>query len=137
MAKSGHRRRAPVDRRLPSGTVRQYPRAARINEVLREVLAEAIERLADHDERFALLTITAVNSDPDLRRATVMFSSLSEDARTALSEVRLRLQAQIAAQVRLKRTPQLAFTSDPAVATGARIEEILRHIRDEGAQDEQ
>jgi ribosome-binding factor A len=129
--------RRRTDRRLPTATVRQYPRAARINQVLREVLAEAIERLADHDDRFLLLTITAVTSDPDLRHATVMFASLSEDARIALAEVRLRLQAQIAAQVRLKRTPQLAFTTDPAVATGARIEEILRHLRDEGVQDEQ
>jgi ribosome-binding factor A len=143
MAKPGRHGRPTVDRRLPSGTVRRFPRAARINEVLREVLAEAIERLADTDERLALLTITAVTSDPDLRHATVLFASLSDEARTALSEVRLRLQATIASQVRLKWTPQLAFTTDPAVATGARIEEILRHIRDgggrglEGSQDEQ
>ena len=143
MAKAGRRRRPTIDRRLPSVTERRFPRAARVNEVLREVLAEAIERLADTDERFTLLTITAVTSDPDLRHATVLFASLTDDARTALGEVRLRLQALIASQVRLKRTPQLAFTTDPAVSTGARIEEILRTIRDggelgpEGSQDEQ
>ncbi len=129
MAKPVRRGRPPADRRLPTGTVRQYPRAARINQVLREVLAEAIERLADHDERLTLLTITAVTSDPDLRHAKVLFASLSDDATTALEDVRLRLQALIAAQVRLKRTPQLAFAVDPAVSTGQRIEEILRDIR--------
>ena len=48
---------------------RRYPRVARVNEVLREVLAEAIERIADADERLAMLTVTAVRTDPDLRQA--------------------------------------------------------------------
>ena len=43
-------------------TGRRYPRSARVNEVLREVLAEALERLADADERLALLTITGVET---------------------------------------------------------------------------
>ncbi len=144
MAKPRRSGRAPIDRRLPTGTERRFPRAARVNEVLREVLAEAIERMADTDDRLALLTITAVTADPDFARAKVLFASLSDEARTALGEVRLRLQALIASQVRLKRTPQLAFAVDPAVSTGERVEEILRHIRDsggdrsnEGVQDEQ
>jgi ribosome-binding factor A len=128
-------RRSP-DRRLPTGTVRQYPRVARVNEVLRQVLAEAIERLADHDERFDLLTITGVTADPDFARAIVLFASLSDDARTALTEARPRLQALIASQVRLKRTPQLVFGLDPAVATGNRIEEVLRQIRAEGDEED-
>ncbi|MDQ1392288.1 MAG: ribosome-binding factor [Acidimicrobiaceae bacterium] len=144
MARTGGGRRSQVGRRLPSGTGRQYPRAARVNEVLREVLAEAIERMSDTDDRLLLLTVTGVTSDPDLRHATVLFASLSDDAKGALTEVRLRLQALIASQVRLKRTPQLAFAIDPAVATGWRVEEILRHIRDtepppadQGSHDEQ
>jgi ribosome-binding factor A len=114
-------------------TAQRFPRSARVNEVLREVLAETLERLADKDERLALLTITAVTSDPDLRRARVMFASLSEEARAGLEVSRLRLQSVIAEQVRLKRTPQLSFTVDPAVATGERVEEILRQIRGTGA----
>jgi ribosome-binding factor A len=136
MAKAGRRGRPPIDRRLPAPTGRQYPRAARVNEVLREVLAEAIEKLADTDDRLTLLTVTGVHADPDWRHATVLFASLSDDARTALAEVRPRLQALIASQVRLKRTPQLAFAVDAAVATGQRVEEILRDIRDRDAQQE-
>ncbi len=133
MAKTRRGRRARVDRRLPNAPVRQFARAARVNEVLREVLAEAIERMADTDERLTLVTVTGVTSDPDLRHATVLFASLSDDAHAALTESRLRLQGLIASQVRLKRTPQLAFRIDPAVSTGQRVEEILRHIRDDGA----
>jgi ribosome-binding factor A len=111
---------------------RRYPRSARVNEVLREVLAETLERLADADERLALLTITAVQTDPDLRRAKVLFASLSNEGREALDQVRVRLQATVARQVRLKWTPQLSFDSDPAVSTGQRVEELLRHLHRSG-----
>ena len=108
---------------------RRYPRVARVNEVLREVLAEAIERMADADERLALLTVTAVQTDPDLRQAKVLFDSLSDEALVALQEARLRLQAVIGRQVRLKWTPQLSFHADPAVRSGRRVEDILKQLR--------
>jgi ribosome-binding factor A len=97
--------------------------------VLRQVLAEAIERMADADERLLLLTVTAVTVDPDLRRAQVLFASLNDQAEAALDEARIRLQAVIASQVRMKRTPQLLFAPDPAVSTGQRVEDILRELR--------
>lgn len=115
-------------RRGAAHTARQYPRTARVNEILREVLADALERLEDLDERLGLLTITAVECEPDLRRAVVFFSSLDEAEATALTEARARLQSAISSQVRLKRTPQLRFTADPAVEAGRRVEDILRGI---------
>ena len=111
--------------------VHRYPRAARLNEVLREVLAEELERLSDADERLGLLTITAVNVDPDLRHATVLMASISDQARAALDEDRVRLQSAVGRQLRLKRTPQLSFDVDPAITTGSRIEDILRGLRDD------
>jgi ribosome-binding factor A len=128
MAKAGRRKRPGTDRRLPTTSTRRYPRAARVNEVLREVLAEAIERLADHDDRLALLTVTAVTSDPDQDHATVLFARLTDEARAGLAVHRNRLQGIVASEVRLRRTPKLAFAVDPAVSTGDRIEEILRHM---------
>jgi ribosome-binding factor A len=106
---------------------------ARVNEVLREVVAGEIELLSDHDERLQLVTVTAVESEPDLRHATVFLSSLSEAAREGLEQQRVRLQAAIGRQVRLKRTPQLAFSADPGVAEGERVEEILRRLDRPGA----
>lgn len=111
----------------PSGS-RGYARTARVNEVLRQVLAEELERLEELDDRLGMLTITAVSCDPDLRHATVLLSSLTDDEQEALASVRVRLQAAISHQVRLKRTPQLRFAPDPAVAAGQRIEDILRRL---------
>ncbi len=107
----------------------RYPRTARVNEVLREVLAETIERMADADERLTLLTVTAVATEPDLRHATVLFASLQETQTAALEDVRLRLQSAVARELRLKRTPKLSFEVDPAVSTGQRVEDILRELR--------
>ncbi|HWE56206.1 MAG TPA: ribosome-binding factor A [Acidimicrobiales bacterium] len=107
---------------------RGYARTARINEVLRQVLADQLERIEELDERLGMLTITAVRCDPDLRRATVLLSSLSEEAASALEESRVRLQAAVGREVRMKWTPLLKFEADPAVAAGQRIEDILRHI---------
>ena len=117
-----------VSRRGRQATPSKVPRAARVNENLREVLAEALERLADTDPRLELATITAVQVDPDLRHATVLMSSLDADEAAALEEARVRLQAAISSQVRLKRTPLLRFAPDPAVASGERIDDVLRHL---------
>jgi ribosome-binding factor A len=108
---------------------RRYPRTARVNEILRQVLAEVLERAADSDERLTLLTVTGVETDPDLRRARVLFASLTDERRVALEDIRIRLQAEVARQVRLKWTPQLSFAVDPAVSTGQRVEDLLRELR--------
>lgn len=118
----------PAGRRDRSGPAR-YQRTVRINQVLREVLADEIERLADVDERLRLLTVTAVETATDLRRATVFFASLPDDAVGALEYQRIRLQKVVAGQVRMKWTPQLAFEADPGVHSGNKIEEILRQLR--------
>jgi ribosome-binding factor A len=107
---------------------KRYPRSARVNEILREVLADELERMEDKDERLGLLTVTAVQCDPDLRHAVVLFSSLGEQEERALADIRVRLQAAVSTQVRLKRTPLLRFAADPAVAEGLKIEEILRRL---------
>lgn len=121
-------------RRGSAHTPRQFPRTARINEILREVLADALERMEDIDDRLGLLTITSVECEPDLRHAVVYLSSLDEGSATALSESRVRLQGAISSQVRMKRTPLLRFAVDPAVEAGQRVEEILRsiHVEEDG-----
>lgn len=106
----------------------RYPRVARVNELLREVVAEELERLSDMDERLGLLTVTGVEADPDLRHATVLLDSLSDESEAALAEARARIQGAVAHQVRMARTPRLAFSADPAVQAGERIDALLRNI---------
>jgi ribosome-binding factor A len=99
--------------------------------VLRQIVAEELERLSDADERLRLVTVTSVDSTSDLRNATVFLSSLSDDAAAALSERRIQLQRAMNRQTRMKRTPLLTFVVDPAVVAGSRVEDVLRRIHRE------
>jgi ribosome-binding factor A len=110
---------------------RQYPRTARLNELLREILADELEKI--DDDRLELLSITAVDIEGDLRHAMVFYDSLQgeegdEEVLEALEEVRWRLKGAIARQARIKRTPELTFAPDAAVRSGARIEELLAEV---------
>jgi ribosome-binding factor A len=112
----------------------RYPRVFRLNQVLKEVLAEEIERLSDATGD--LLTVTGVTVEPDLRHATVWLSSLTEGSRTLLEEHRVELQAAVARQTTMKRTPRLSFEVDPAVVQGAAIEDALRRISGAGEEED-
>lgn len=117
-----------MSRRSNHGSARQYPRTARLNELLREIIADELERL--DDDRLHLVTITSVDIEGDLRHAQVFFDSIQgeegdAEVLQAFGEVRYRLQAAIGRQARMKRTPELAFAADPAVRAGARIESLL------------
>lgn len=111
-----------------------WSRRDRVNESLREVIAEELAVI--DDDRLQLVTVTGVRVDPDLRRALVWFSSLSAlspgdptEVAGVLAEYRVRLQAAVARQLRLKRTPELTFQPDPAIAVGTRVEEVIRSLQ--------
>jgi ribosome-binding factor A len=118
-----------------AGGAAPYPRALRVNEVLREIVAEELERLADADERLRLITVTSVDTAADLRRAIVYLGHLDEDAGEALAERRPQIQRAVGRQVRMKRTPRLEFAADPAIEAGKRVEEVLRRLAAGGGEE--
>lgn len=120
-----------VSRRSSKRNVPNYPRVARVNELLREVIAQAIERIADEDNNLELVTVTAVETEPNLSSATVFISSISDDSVSSLELCRIRIQGIVASEVHLKRTPFLRFVVDEGVENGSRIDEILRRISHE------
>ena len=63
-----------------SGSRHPYPRTARVNQILREIISEELVRLSDIDERLGLLTVTGVDTTADLSQAMVFFDSLSDEA---------------------------------------------------------
>ena len=114
---------------MPDHRYHRYPRTARLNHVIHEVIAEELERI--EDERLELLTVTGVDVTPDLRQATVWLSSLSSTGEEVLARHRVRLQAAIGRQMRVKRTPELRFRADPAVESGQKVEDILRGLEED------
>ena len=104
-------------------------RMRRVNEAVREVLSG---RLAEglKDPRIGFVTVTAVETSPDLRHARVFVSVLGDDAdrdRTlaGLASSHGLLQAEIARELRMKRTPTLEFVYDESIDRGMRISELL------------
>ena len=100
----------------------------RVNEAMRVVLSEGLLELKD--PRIGFVTVTGVETTSDLRQATVYVSVLgSEKKRTrtmqALASAHGPLQARIGRELRMKRTPQLAFEYDPSVAEGVRMSKII------------
>lgn len=110
----------------------------RVNSTIREVLAEEIERMSD--ARLELVSVTAVDTAPNLRSAVVYIDVLGmEERETALEALRgaaRRLQSSIGRQVRMKYVPTLEFQIDPGITGGERIEQILRDLRAEQAEEE-
>jgi ribosome-binding factor A len=118
-------------RRRHGGSPREYPRTARVNELVREIVAEELERI--DDPRLEWVSVTGVRISPELSSGVVFFSSLAgpegdAEVLEALSEHRVRLQAAIGRQARLRRTPELSFRADSGVRDGFRVEEILRDL---------
>ena len=110
-------------------------RMRRVNAAVREVLAEAVGEL--RDPRIGFVTVTDVKTSPDLRHAVVYVSVLGSESRrektlAGLDAAHGVLQARIAHELRLKRTPQLAFEYDESVERGVR----MSHLIDELAPDD-
>jgi ribosome-binding factor A len=96
---------------------------------MREVIGGAIASELQ-DPRIGFVTVTAVETSPDLRTARVFVSVLgSEEERNdtldALASSHGVLQSTIARQMRIKRTPTLTFHYDDSIERGARLSELL------------
>ncbi|HLY86920.1 MAG TPA: 30S ribosome-binding factor RbfA [Gaiellaceae bacterium] len=103
----------------------------RVNESVRQVLAEALPELKD--PRIGLITVTAVETSPDLRQATVYVSVLGSARKRRASLDGLEaahgvLQSRLARQLRMKRTPQLTFEYDPTVERGVRMTRLIDEL---------
>jgi ribosome-binding factor A len=115
-------------RRPASVSAHRYPRTARLNESLREVIAEDLTRI--DDDRLSLVTITAIDVDSEMNRAIVYFDSLmgedgDADILAAFADHRVKLQSSVGRQVRAKKTPILSFKPDQTIRAAERIERIL------------
>jgi ribosome-binding factor A len=116
----------------PSQSPRKYPRSARVNEVVREALADELERM--NDPRLSMVTITGVDVAPDLRQARVYYAALGrpdDEVATALRAAAPHLRAVLGREVRLKYLPRLNFHLDPAIEQGQRVEDIIRSLHAE------
>jgi ribosome-binding factor A len=125
---------------------KRYPRTARLNETVLEVLADELGRM--NDPRLEMVTLTGVNVSRDLSHASVYYSTLAAtstgagekfaaDAADALASAAPHFRGLLGRELRIKQIPKLVFKVDPGIVAGQRIEEILRDIHHDEAQKEQ
>ena len=112
-------------------------RLRRVDEAVKEVLSEGIGELKD--PRIGFVTVTGVRTSPDLRHAKVFVSVLGserkrEQSLEGLTAAHGVLQARLARELRLKRTPQLAFEYDPSVERGVRMTQLIDELAGDGDQ---
>jgi ribosome-binding factor A len=104
-------------------------RMRRVNEAVREVLSGQIAE-GLKDPRIGFVTVTGVDTSPDLRRARVYVSVLgsSDERQAALDGLQSSagfLQGKVGEELRMKRTPTLEFEYDDSIDRGMRISELL------------
>ena len=105
-------------------------RMRRVDEAVREVLSDVIATELK-DPRVGFVTVTAVDTAPDLRHAKVFVSVLGSAGVRARSLDGLRsahgyLQRRVAGELHLKHTPTLTFVYDDTAERAARMERLLR-----------
>ena len=116
-------------------------RMRRVDEAMRAVLSDAIAKDLK-DPRVGFVTVTGVQTSPDLRHARVYVSVLGDDATRSASLDGLRsahgfLQRRLADELTLKHTPGLTFEYDGSVDRGMRISRILDETANEQENDPQ
>jgi len=113
-------------------------RERRVNEAIREVLSSAIPTLKD--PRIGFVTVTGVRATTDRSQATVYVSVLGserEQERTleGLESARGVLQAQVARELGMRRTPVLSFEYDPAIERGVRLTRMIDELAPDDPAD--
>ncbi|HLA66812.1 MAG TPA: 30S ribosome-binding factor RbfA [Acidimicrobiia bacterium] len=111
----------------------------RVNEQLHKVIAEEVARLKDPGLGF--VTITDVDTSPDLRNARVYYSVLGdaeerESTAAALARASTRIRAATGGRVRLKYLPKIDFEFDGSVDRGIRMDQLLRDLGGEHETDD-
>lgn len=104
-------------------------RMRRVNEVMREVVGATISGELQ-DPRIGFVTVTAVDTSPDLRTAQVHVSVLGdederEETLKALRSAHGVIQRAISGQMHMKRTPTLTFVYDDTAEKADRLNRLM------------
>jgi len=116
-----------------------HSRAERVGDQLRGELAELLAREV-HDPGIGFVTLTRVHVSPDLQVARVYYTTLGDDTARrgtarALERAAPFLRRQIGGRLRLRRVPELRFVYDDSIAGQDRIEQLLKELHPERAQN--
>ena len=117
-------------------------RIGRINEEIQKELANLIRNLKDPRVQDTMISITHVETTPDLRFAKVYVSFLQEerakDALKGLQSAGGYLRRELGSALNLRHTPQLTWALDDSITYGAKMLALINSLeveKDEGTDE--
>ena len=107
-------------------------RINRINEEIQKSLAENLRRVKDPRVSSTMISVTRVETTPDLRYAKVYVSFLEEqkasDAMKGLKSAGGWLRREVSSDLKLRYTPELVWALDDSITYGARMLELINSL---------
>ena len=115
-------------------------RINRINEEIQKELSALLRTVKDPRVQDTMISITRVETTPDLRYTKVYVSFLQEervkDAMAGLKSAAGYLRRELGSRVDLRYTPELQFIADDSIAYGAHILDMLNHVKPANPENE-
>ena len=107
-------------------------RIGRINEEIQKELASLIRNLKDPRVQDTMISITHVETTPDLRYAKVYVSFLQEDrakdAMKGLQSAGGYLRRELGNALNLRYTPELTWALDDSITYGAKMMKLINSL---------
>lgn len=118
-------------------------RIGRINEEIQKELSTLLRNLKDPRVQDTMISITHVETTPDLRYAKIYVSFLQEErARDALKGLKSAggyLRRELGQSLQLRYTPELVWEQDDSITYGARMLKLIGSLEvnhdDDGADE--
>jgi len=117
----------------------EYKRADRVGDTIRHEIADILLKKLK-DPRVGFVTMTRVDVSDDLRHARVFVSVMGDEASKkntlkGLNSARDFIRVELGKRLKLRVTPEVAFSIDESIERGARMLDILRNLKkDEGEE---
>lgn len=114
----------------------QGKRLDRVNQLIKEEIGTLLMRELK-DPRLGFVTVTDVETSKDLRTAKVFVSVLGDESKwtaslTALASARGFVRNWLRDHLGLRVTPEVEFRPDRSFEHAARIQTLLREVRERG-----
>ena len=107
-------------------------RIGRINEEIQKELSSLLRSVKDPRVQDTMISITHVETTPDLRYAKVYVSFLQEervaDAMKGLKSAGGWLRRQLSSALQLRYTPELVWALDESITYGAKMLELINSL---------
>lgn len=114
-------------------------RMNKINEELKKVISNIISVDLKNPHLTGLITVTKVDTSPDLKIAYVYVSMIgaksNKENLTILKKAAGFVRSSLARKVNLRTTPEVVFMFDESIEYGAKIDEILKNITKDMKKD--